>query len=1300
MSSPRILPGALLALVGFLGVASVRAQSWTVLNHQPGVPIQLCLLLTDGGVICQSGPDWYKLTPDLTGSYLNGTWSQIASFPAGYEPHVYSPAVLADGRVVVVGGEYNSSGQIVLSNKGAVYDPVTNTWTSLAPPAGWDYIGDAPATVLPNGQFLIGSKLDARMAVLDPATLIWSAVNSTGKGDSFNSEENWILLPDGSVLAIDVKNAPNTERFLPTTSTWVTAGSTPVDTHSPPGEGPITLAAGVVYTPPGDMGPAMLLPDGRVFAEGGNGHNAIYTPPPANSSAPGTWVQAPDFPGGLYVDDGPAAVLPNGHVLAATSPPDDRLGLSFYEFDGANLIPVPANPNASGDASNFTSLLLLPTGEVLLVDSSSSVQLYTAAGTYNPSWAPTISSVPATLVNGSTYPISGTQFNGLSQGSAFGDENQNSTNYPLVRITNNASGHVAYARTHGHSSMGVATGSTPASTNFDVPANTELGASTLAVVANGIPSTPVSVSITSVNPPPVTLTCPAASNLMGTAYSSALVASGGQPPFTFSILNGSLPSNLILTLGTGAIAGTPNVVGASTFTAKVADSASGSTTANCTITITPPPAGGFQGKDAATEGNWKGVYGTDGYIIANDSSNLPTYATVNVAGASTWTWIQSTTDTRALLKGTSSSDRIASTFYSGTNFTFDVNLTGGQHQVALYVLDLDTFTRAQTISIIDANTNAILDTEYFSSFRNGVYAVWNLQGHVLVKVVCDGGLNAVISGLFFAPTSGSGGGGGGTPNPPSISITAPSAGSVSGTITVTATATAAAGMASVQFQLDGTNLGAPVTGTGPAFSTPWITASSSDGSHSLTAIAADNLGQHTTSSMVAVNVSSGGSSGSTGPAATFVKFDAATEGTWKGVYGQDGYVIANDSSGLPNYAAVSANAASLWTWAGSSSDPRSTQKGASSTDRIASTYYSGTTFTFDVNLSDSQSHQVAVYALDFDSFTRSETISILDAATNVVLDSESILNFHNGEWVVWNLRGHVLIQVANAGGLNGVVSGLFFGTPGGGGGGGGSTLPSPPTVGIMAPAAGSVSGNVALSANASSTAGIASVQFVLDGSTNLGDPILAAPYTYLWNSSTASNGPHVLTAIATDTLSQPTTSAGVSITVTNSAPAGASATFVKKDAVTEGAWKTHYGTDGAMIANDVSSPPAYVSATFNGAAQFTWTITQDPRALQQTAGNARTASTFYATPGFSVDLNLTDGAAHQVAFYFLDWDSGGRAESVRIVDAATQQVLDTQTISSFVQGAYLVWNVKGHVTVQFQLTAGANAVVSGAFFGP
>jgi hypothetical protein len=120
--------GPLLAVVSaFLSSSSLCAQTWTPLSRQPPVPTSFCLLLTDGSVICQSAQfgarpfgDWYKLKPDLAGSYVNGTWSQIASMPPGYAPQAFAAAVLPDGRVVIEGGEYDSTGALVVSNLGAV----------------------------------------------------------------------------------------------------------------------------------------------------------------------------------------------------------------------------------------------------------------------------------------------------------------------------------------------------------------------------------------------------------------------------------------------------------------------------------------------------------------------------------------------------------------------------------------------------------------------------------------------------------------------------------------------------------------------------------------------------------------------------------------------------------------------------------------------------------------------------------------------------------------------------------------------------------------------------------------------------------------------------------------------------------------------------------------------------------------------------------------------------------------------------------------------------------------------------
>jgi Kelch motif len=457
-------------------------QDLRPLANQPPNGAGLAFLLTDGSVMFQSttASDWLKLTPDDVGSYLQGTWSQIASLPAGYAPLYFSSAVLADGRVVIVGGEYNSSA-FVLTNQAAIYDPVANSWTALAAPVGWDYIGDSPSAVLPSGQFLVGRKLDMQMALLDPATLQWTAVGSAGKSD-FNAEEGWTLLPDGSLLTADVESAPNSERYIPATGTWVSAGNTIVDLHSP-GSGCLVYGGGC-YNPPGEVGPAVLRPDGTVFATGakssaGPGHTAVYIPP-ISPSDPGTWTAGPDFPNDDNAGDSYAVLLPSGHVLV-----EGNSG-TLYEYDGQTLIPHDQVAQAS-------SLLVLPSGEVIV--GGSAVQIYTPSGKPAAAWAPTITTFPASVTRGSTYTISGTQFNGLSQAAGYGDENETATNYPLVRVTNIATGHVYYARTHDHSTMAVATGNAMASTNFDVPMGMEAGASTLAVVVNGISSSGVSIVV-------------------------------------------------------------------------------------------------------------------------------------------------------------------------------------------------------------------------------------------------------------------------------------------------------------------------------------------------------------------------------------------------------------------------------------------------------------------------------------------------------------------------------------------------------------------------------------------------------------------------------------------------------------------------------------------------------------------------------------------------------------------------------------------------------------------------------------
>jgi hypothetical protein len=455
--------------------------NWVPLTTQPSFNANHMMLLTDGTVLVQelATVNWYKLTPDPSGSYVNGQWTALHVAPNA--PTYYASAVLRDGRVFIAGGEDNFGNNGVDIADCEIYDPATNHWTTIASPTGWTQIGDAPSCMLPDGTILIGNIFDTRTAIYDPVANSWAA--GPTKHDR-SSEETWTLLPDQTVLTAECASHPAAEKYVAAAGTWVNAGSVPAGAD-------LVQSSSASSN---EIGPAILMPDGRVFAVGASGHTAIYAMPTI-ANQPGTWSQGPDFPhdknGKLFqAFDAPAVLLPNGKVLCTAGPveTDGWAGKPShcYEFDGTSLVAVPDPPNAATRSTWELRMLLLPNGEVLLSARSNDIRVYQPDGAPDPSWAPEITSAPSSVAPGNSYTLHGRQLNGLSQANSYGDDAGMATNFPLVRITNLASGHVKYCRTHDHSTMAVATGNVVHSTKFAVPTDTELGASQLCVVANGI----------------------------------------------------------------------------------------------------------------------------------------------------------------------------------------------------------------------------------------------------------------------------------------------------------------------------------------------------------------------------------------------------------------------------------------------------------------------------------------------------------------------------------------------------------------------------------------------------------------------------------------------------------------------------------------------------------------------------------------------------------------------------------------------------------------------------------------------
>lgn len=475
------------------------------------------LLLSDGSVMAQyfGGTKWYKLTPDIHGSYVNGQWTTLSPMNSGNRQY-HSSAVLRDGRVLVAGAELGPGW-----NSAEVYDPANDNWSYVSIPnglittsnvinsAGDNTAGfsDSGCVILPDGTVMIAPVFP----VTPNATVIYDPITGAMTVGPIalagQNETSWVKLPDESVLTID-KSSLTSERYIPSLREWIPDANLPVPLYSATGS---------------EIGAGFLVSDGRAVYLGGNGNTAFYTA--SGGTSPGTWTQGTSMPSGLVARDTPAAMMANGKILCVLSAGTNAIGnetpVFFYEFDplanngNGQFTPVgsPQNPAiGSIDANNisdYCTMLALPDGNILFSDAAfssagSTLYVYQPDCCPLPAGKPVINSITANG-NGS-YHLAGTGLNGISQGAAFGDDNQMDSNYPLVRVSD-AGGSVYYLPTFNWSSTGVQTGSKPVSTEFrPVPQLAPALPYSLVVVANGISSDPVQffgpvwVDLNSANP--------------------------------------------------------------------------------------------------------------------------------------------------------------------------------------------------------------------------------------------------------------------------------------------------------------------------------------------------------------------------------------------------------------------------------------------------------------------------------------------------------------------------------------------------------------------------------------------------------------------------------------------------------------------------------------------------------------------------------------------------------------------------------------------------------------------------------
>lgn len=500
------------------------------------------------------------------------------------------------------------------------------------------------------------------------------------------------------------------------------------------------------------------------------------------------------------------------------------------------------------------------------------------------------------------------------------------------------------------------------------------------------------------------------------------------------------------------------------------------------------------GQDSTTQGNWIGPYGANGYNIVGYASNNPAYATVGVIPTNTTQWTTSTTDVRALRKLPPATDRTASAWSASTNFVLDVNLTdGATHRVSLYLLDWDTNNlRSENIDIVDAATGVVLDNQIVTSFSGGKYLSWNLKGHVQFRLAAmsDSG-NTVLTGLFFDPPQSGGGqaafvktdtttqgnwkgvyGGGGYmvindsqsfPATVELSASGQTAFTWSSDTTdpralqrATTGRIAASWFANPRFSIS-LNLADSLPHQVALYFLDWdnqqrvlrvdvldaVTRNLLD-TESVTAFGSGKYLVWRLKGNVEIDITSTVGTAAAnavvsgifldGPAGqaqvSFVGQDAASEGTWTGVYGTDGYDVINGAPHYPAYALVTPVGQQPFTWASPTTDPRALQNPAAPGTRLAAAWFNPTSFSIDVNQTDGAPHKVSLYFLDWDKTGRVERVELLDAVSGEVLDTRQISSFANGIYLTWQLTGHVQIRLTSLVAsvtTNAVVSGIFFG---------------------------------------------------------------------------------------------------------------------------------------------------------------------------------------------------------------------------------------------------------------------------------
>src|ERR1700693_1739681 len=612
------------------------------------------------------------------------------------------------------------------------------------------------------------------------------------------------------------------------------------------------------------------------------------------------------------------------------------------------------------------------------------------------------------------------------------------------------------------------------------------------------------------------------------------------------------------------------------------------------------------------QGNWVGVYGADGYALADwnvgsDLISLPQSSLVLDQGGR-YQWSSGTTAVQAL-QSPDATTRRAACFYDGNQIILHLTLTpaysGNLH---LYAVDWDALGRRETITVNDGSgaRSANLSTDFSQGAWVNAPINVTAGGTVTVTVTRTAGLNAVLSGIFL----------GGAPVA-TVPPTGLSAGAINASqISLGWNASSGATSYKVQRSPDG--------------STGWVQV----GSSNTTSFTDSGLSPSTTYFYRVLASNSVGDSGPSNVASATTPAGLADsqspQGNWVGVYGADGYALADwnvgsDLISLPQSSLV-LDQGGRYQWSSGTTAVQALQS-PDATTRRAACFYDGNQIILHLTFTPAYSGNLHLYAVDWDALGRRETITVNDGAG--ARSANLSTDFSQGAWVNAPINvaagSTVTVTVTRTAGLNAVLSGIFLG---------GAPVATVPPTGLSAGAINA--SQISLSWNASSGATSYKVQRSPDGSTGWVQ-VGSSNTTSFTDSGLSPSTTYFYRVLASNSVGD----SGPSNVASATTPAG-----LADSQSPQGNWVGVYGAHGYALADwnvgsDLISLPQS-SLVLDQGGRYQWSSgTTAVQALQSPDATTRRAACFY--DGNQIILHLTFSPAYSgnLHLYAVDWDALG-----------------------------------------------------------